>query len=116
MTASNINRFARWAMGYERDGLAPMLSALRADGYVRLGVTDKDRFLDVGCATGGAVRQAARGAVSAVGVDLSMPMVIQAARLGAGQESVHVLGRRLAAFRIRILQLPAVHVCVASLR
>lgn len=46
-----------------------------------------DRVLDVGCGTGGTTREAARAAVngSALGVDISTPMLEQARRLSADQ-------------------------------
>ncbi len=50
-------------------------------------VGSRDRVLDVGCGTGQSTREAARAAVdgSAVGIDVSAPMLERARRLGAEQ-------------------------------
>jgi SAM-dependent methyltransferase len=50
-------------------------------------VGPRDRVLDIGCGTGQSTREAARAAVdgSAVGVDLSAPMLERARRLSADQ-------------------------------
>jgi hypothetical protein len=48
----------RRATGYERDGLAQVLADVRAKALTTLILRSDDRFLDVGCATGAAVRAA----------------------------------------------------------
>jgi SAM-dependent methyltransferase len=55
-------------------------------------VGPRDRVLDIGCGTGQSTREAARAAVdgSAVGVDLSAPMLERARRLSADQGLTNV--------------------------
>jgi ubiquinone/menaquinone biosynthesis C-methylase UbiE len=80
-------KFDRWAGSYERDrrsrfNARPQQEALRA-----LSLLPDDRFLDVGCGTGAAVRQAAGTVASAVGLDLSEEMIARAGELAAGMPS-----------------------------
>jgi SAM-dependent methyltransferase len=76
--AARPDRFAGWAQQYEHDVLSRLLSVLqvRAAARLRLGATD--RFLDVGCATGAAVRDASATVGLAVGVDRCAAMVRRA--------------------------------------
>ncbi|MFJ6088174.1 class I SAM-dependent methyltransferase [Streptomyces sp. NPDC092369] len=55
-------------------------------------VGSHDRVLDIGCGTGQSTREAARAAVdgSAVGIDVSAPMLEQARRLSADQGPANV--------------------------
>jgi SAM-dependent methyltransferase len=55
-----------------------------------------DRVLDIGCGTGQTTREAARAAVagSALGVDLSAPMLERARRLSDDQELVNIAFQR----------------------
>lgn len=69
------DRTDRRATGYERDGLGPLLVRLQRQALTRLGLVATDRFLDVGCATGAAVRAAAEHVHIAVGVDQSPTMI-----------------------------------------
>lgn len=84
-------RTERRATGYERDGLAPFLAVVRGRGLEVLRLGAEDRFLDVGCATGAAVREAALTVGRAVGVDCEISMLRQA-RLLAGDRACFVLG------------------------
>lgn len=84
-----IAALTRRATGYERDGLATLLLAWQRDALAELHVTPADRFLDVGCATGAAVRQAASQARLAVGVDSSRAMISYARRKSQAQPRTH---------------------------
>ena len=84
-------RFDRWARRYEDDrrsraNVAPQTAALSA---LALGV--EDRFLDVGCGTGAAVRAAAATARRAVGVDISTGMIERARELAADLDNVEFI-------------------------
>jgi ubiquinone/menaquinone biosynthesis C-methylase UbiE len=68
----------RRAAGYERDGLGPVLVELQRQAQTLLGLCAEERFLDVGCATGAAVRAAAEHVHLAVGVDQSAAMITHA--------------------------------------
>lgn len=70
--------FARWAEQYEQDVLSRLLTRLQFRAAARLRLTATDRFLDVGCATGAAVRDASVTVELAVGVDRSAAMVRRA--------------------------------------
>jgi ubiquinone/menaquinone biosynthesis C-methylase UbiE len=79
------DRFARWAPHYE-DGevLSRLLSELQVRAAARLHLHSSDQFLDVGCATGAAVRTAAATVELALGVDTS-PVMLQHAQALAGR-------------------------------
>jgi SAM-dependent methyltransferase len=72
------DRFARWAEQYEQDVLSRLLTKLHFRAAARLRLTATDRFLDVGCATGAAVRDASVTVSLAVGIDRSAAMVRRA--------------------------------------
>jgi ubiquinone/menaquinone biosynthesis C-methylase UbiE len=72
---AQTDRIGRRAPGYERDGLGPLLISLQCQTLARLRLTTADRFLDVGCATGAAVRAAAKHVHLAIGIDLSVKMI-----------------------------------------
>ena len=89
------DQFARWAPHYENgEVFSQLLLDLRGRAAVRLCLAPHDRFLDVGCATGAAVRArglalrraAVRDAAAmvelAIGVDASPAMIEQAQALG----------------------------------
>ena len=83
-TALRQDRFARWAPQYENgEVLSRLLADLQARAANKLHLTADDRFLDVGCATGAAVRAAAATVRLALGVDRSAAMVQQARALAA---------------------------------
>jgi ubiquinone/menaquinone biosynthesis C-methylase UbiE len=77
-------QFDRWAPWYERGPGSGLLATLRHKCLQALELRPDDRFLDVGCATGAAVREAAATVRHAVGVDLSPAMVGRARELAAG--------------------------------
>jgi ubiquinone/menaquinone biosynthesis C-methylase UbiE len=79
------DRFAGWAQQYEQDVLSRLLTALQLGAAARLRLTADDRFLDVGCATGAAVRDAAATVRLAAGVDRSAAMVRRARVLAGAQ-------------------------------
>ena len=84
--------FARWASQYEDDVLSQLLAALQHRATARLRLAGADQFLDVGCATGAAVRDAAATVALAVGVDRSAAMVRRARTLaGALQGTAFVV-------------------------
>jgi ubiquinone/menaquinone biosynthesis C-methylase UbiE len=74
-------RFDRWAARYERDRRSRFNAGPQREALAVLDVRARDRFLDVGCGTGAAVRGAAAVAARAVGVDLSERMVERAREL-----------------------------------
>ena len=83
--------FDRWARRYERDPVSRFIAGAQARALQALRLTSSDRFLDVGCGTGAAVRRAAGRVERAAGVDLSEAMVARARELaggGAGAEFV----------------------------
>ncbi|HEX6674234.1 MAG TPA: methyltransferase domain-containing protein [Actinomycetes bacterium] len=73
--AGSQDRFAGWAQRYEMDALSRLLTALQLRAIAHLSITAADRFLDVGCATGAAVRGASATVSLAVGIDRSAAMV-----------------------------------------
>src|SRR6266508_3839758 len=75
------DRFAGWAQQYEHDVLSRPLTVLQLRAAARLRLTATDRFLDVGCATGAAVRDASATVRLAVGVDRCAAMVWRARAL-----------------------------------
>lgn len=76
---SHRDQFARWAPHYENgEVFSQLLLDLCGRAAVRLGLGPHDRFLDVGCATGAAVRDAAAMVELAIGVDASPGMIEQA--------------------------------------
>jgi ubiquinone/menaquinone biosynthesis C-methylase UbiE len=76
-------RFDRWAGRYERDRRSRFNGAPQRRALEALALGPGDRFLDVGCGTGAAVRAAAPLVERANGVDLS-PEMIERARVLAG--------------------------------
>jgi ubiquinone/menaquinone biosynthesis C-methylase UbiE len=76
---SSRRHFDRWARRYEEDSTSRWLAGLQEEALGALRLTAEDRFLDIGCGTGAAVREAASAVEQAVGIDLS-PAMIQRAR------------------------------------
>jgi SAM-dependent methyltransferase len=72
------DKFTGWAQQYEHDALSRLLTALQLRAAGRLRLNAADRFLDVGCATGAAVRGASATVSLAAGIDRSAAMVHRA--------------------------------------
>jgi ubiquinone/menaquinone biosynthesis C-methylase UbiE len=81
-------RFDRWAERYEQDPVSRWLAGLQRQALDALRLGPGDRFLDVGCGTGAAVRQAAVVAEPAVGLDLSEAMIERARDLAGDLPNV----------------------------
>lgn len=77
-------RFDRWAATYERDRRSRFNARPQQDALAVLALQPNDRFLDVGCGTGAAVRAAATVVEHAVGVDIAPKMILRAKELAAG--------------------------------
>ena len=80
--------FDRWARDYEQDRRSRWLAELQDDALAALDLRSGDRFLDVGCGSGAAVRRAAEVVERAVGADLSPAMIARARELATGLENV----------------------------
>jgi ubiquinone/menaquinone biosynthesis C-methylase UbiE len=85
-------RFDRWAATYETDRRSRFNAKPQQAALAQLGLRSTDRFLDVGCGTGAAVRAAAGIVERAVGVDLSPEMIARAKQLSADVEAEFVVG------------------------
>ncbi|MDP9343088.1 MAG: methyltransferase domain-containing protein [Actinomycetota bacterium] len=81
-------RFDRWSGRYEQDRRSRWLATLQDPALEALELGTGDRLLDVGCGTGRAVRLAAPGVESAVGLDVSRGMVERARYLSADIDNV----------------------------
>ena len=79
-------RFGRWARTYEHDRRSRFNAIPQQRALAALELGPADRFLDVGCGTGAAVRAAAEVVERAVGVDLAPEMVDRARELAGGTE------------------------------
>jgi ubiquinone/menaquinone biosynthesis C-methylase UbiE len=76
------DRFAQWAPQYENgEVVSRLLSHLQTRAAAMLQLNADDWFLDVGCATGAAVRAASATVERALGVDSSAAMIQQARAL-----------------------------------
>jgi ubiquinone/menaquinone biosynthesis C-methylase UbiE len=85
-TAPGGDPFARWAPHYENgEVFSQLLLDLRMRAADWLCLAPEDRFLDVGCATGSAVRAASTMVALAIGVDTSPAMIEQAQTLARGR-------------------------------
>jgi len=76
-------KFDRWASSYERDRRSRFNARPQQEALEALSLQPGDRFLDVGCGTGAAVRRAASTAERAVGLDISERMIARARELAA---------------------------------
>lgn len=89
--AAARKRFDRWAPRYERDRRSRFNARAQEEGLAVLALEARDRFLDVGCASGAAVRAAAARVRRAVGVDLAPAMIERAQALAEGLAGVEFL-------------------------
>ena len=76
-------QFDRWARTYERDLASRWLRVPQRAAMAALRLESDDRFLDVACGTGAAVRDAAPHVERAAGFDLSSAMLARARELAA---------------------------------
>lgn len=81
-------RFDRWARRYERDRRSRANAGPQTAALAAAALATDDRFLDVGCGTGAAIRAAAEMVERAVGVDISTGMIERARELAAGLGNV----------------------------
>src|SRR5438034_8564397 len=86
--AASRRGFDKWAPTYEADRRSQRNARMQAAAFEALELRSQDRFLDVGCGTGAAVRQAAATASRAVGLDLSPAMLERAEQLAEGIDGV----------------------------
>ena len=76
--AASRRWFDRRARGYERGWDSGWLAGMQREALGALQLTPPDRFLDVGCGPGAALRDAAPTVTRAVGIDLSPEMIVRA--------------------------------------
>jgi SAM-dependent methyltransferase len=76
-------KFDRWADSYERDRRSRFNAKPQQAALAALELESGDRFLDVGCGSGAAVRAAAAVVDRAVGVDISRGMIARAKELAS---------------------------------
>jgi len=86
--AAARKRFDRWAHRYERDRRSKANARVQSAALSALALQATDRFLDIGCGSGAAVRAASKTAERAVGVDLAPAMIERARQLASGQRDV----------------------------
>lgn len=89
-TARASDYFDRWAINYDRDRISSWFHHYQSKALDRLGLLKGQRFLDVGCGTGWAVRQAAARLFDGVacGVDISPKMIEQANSLSGDYANI----------------------------
>lgn len=78
---SSRRHFDQWSRTYEKDPVSRFIAEIQRAAFEGLALGPEDRFLDVGCGSGAAVRRAAAVAQRAVGVDLSPGMITRAREL-----------------------------------
>jgi ubiquinone/menaquinone biosynthesis C-methylase UbiE len=83
--------FDKWAPRYEEDRRSRRIAGMQQEAFEALELEADDRFLDVGCGSGAAVRRAASIVRRAVGVDLSPGMIKRAEALAAGLPNAEFL-------------------------
>src|SRR5579872_1897049 len=79
--AAARKRFDHWAHRYEDDRRSKANARVQAAALSALALEVDDRFLDVGCGTGAAVRAASETVERAVGLDLAPAMIERARQL-----------------------------------
>jgi ubiquinone/menaquinone biosynthesis C-methylase UbiE len=84
-------RFDRWGPRYERDRRSRFNVRPQREGLAALSLGPGDRFLDVGCGSGAAVREAAALAERAVGVDIAPAMIERARELAGGLPNLELV-------------------------
>ena len=86
-------RFNDWADGYGEDRLSGWFQHIQTTAMSAFDFAPGGKFLDVGCGTGWAVREAAKHLGSGVGcgIDISPKMVEKARRLSGGLHNVEFL-------------------------
>jgi ubiquinone/menaquinone biosynthesis C-methylase UbiE len=85
---ATARRFDRWASKYEKDRRSRFNAGPQREALAALRLGPEDRFLDLGCGTGAAVRAAAPLVEQAVGVDLAPKMIERAGQLAGDVERV----------------------------
>ena len=78
---SSRRHFDQWSWSYEKDPVSRFIAGIQTAAFEGIGLGPDDRFLDVGCGSGAAVRRAGGIAQRAVGVDLSPGMIARAREL-----------------------------------
>jgi ubiquinone/menaquinone biosynthesis C-methylase UbiE len=88
------NHFDTWADTFGEDRIAPWFQFYQTLALSKLDLEAGGGFLDVGCGTGWAVRQAAARLTSSVaaGIDISPKMIDKAKKLGATSPRVEFHG------------------------
>jgi ubiquinone/menaquinone biosynthesis C-methylase UbiE len=86
--AAARKRFDRWAHRYEHDRRSKANARVQSAALSALALQHGDRFLDVGCGSGAAVRAASETVEYAVGVDLAPAMIERARQLASGLSDV----------------------------
>jgi ubiquinone/menaquinone biosynthesis C-methylase UbiE len=86
--AAARKRFDRWAHRYEHDRRSKANARVQSAALSALALQPDDRFLDVGCGSGAALRAASETVEYAVGVDLAPAMIERARQLALGSSDV----------------------------
>jgi ubiquinone/menaquinone biosynthesis C-methylase UbiE len=85
---SSRRHFDQWSRRYEEEPVSRFIAGIQTAAFEDIGLSPDDRFLDVGCGSGAAVRRAAGIAQRAVGVDLSPGMLARARDLAGDVANV----------------------------